>query len=170
MTGGALRVLGIDASLRGTGLGVVEAQGSRMRAVATATVRIPTRERRSECLRRIGEEVRGMIDQTAPAAAALESGFFHRNAKTADILGQVRGVVVAACADRGVPVFEYAPRRAKQAVVGYGAAEKTQVHKMLVKMLALEQEPQEDVGDALAIAVCHLHTRSGLAALAPEPV
>lgn len=166
----AFRVLGIDASLRCTGLGVVEAQGSRMVAVETATVRSVARELRSTCLRRLGESVRAMIDRTAPGAAALESGFFHRNAKTADILGQVRGVVVAACADRNVPVYEYAPRRAKQAVVGYGAAEKDQVHKMLIKMLSLSTPPQEDEGDALALAVCHLHARTGHAALAPEPI
>ncbi len=166
----AFRVLGIDASLRCTGLGVVEAQGSRLVMIDSGTVVTKASERRSECLRRIGENVRAIIARTAPTAAALESGFFHRNAKTADILGQVRGVVIAACADKGVPVFEYAPRRAKQAVVGYGAAEKEQVNKMLIKMLALTEAPQEDIGDALAIAVCHLHNRTSLAALAPEPV
>ncbi|MDA0576762.1 MAG: crossover junction endodeoxyribonuclease RuvC [Verrucomicrobia bacterium] len=165
-----VRVLGIDASLRSTGLGVVEARGSRMIGIAQKNLRMPAGVRRSDCLRGIFEGIRALIAETEPKAAALESGFFHRNAKTADILGQVRGVAVAACACAGVPVFEYAPRRAKQALVGFGGAEKDQVMRMVVQLLGLDSEPQEDVADALAVAICHLHTRTGHAALDSEPI
>jgi crossover junction endodeoxyribonuclease RuvC len=101
---------------------------------------------------------------------AIEGAFFHKNAKTAMILGQARGVAIAACAARGLPIYEYAPRRVKQAVVGAGGASKDQVRQMVMAMLGLREEPQEDASDALAIAVCHLHNRTGHRALAPEPI
>lgn len=164
------RVLGIDASLRSTGLAVVEAAGSRLSAVAIETIKVPVTAPRSECLCRISQAVRALIDRTLPAAAAMESGFFHRNPKTADLLGQVRGAAVAACACAGIPVYEYAPRRAKQAVVGFGAAEKEQVRAMVVRMLGLTELPQLDASDALALAICHLNSRSAHEALAPKPI
>ncbi len=164
------RVLGIDASLRSPGLAVVEARGTRLAAVAMQTLKFPPRARHSECLRGISEAIRELIAKTAPGAAAIEGGFFQRNAKTADILGQVRGAAIAACACAGVPVFEYAPRRAKQALVGHGGAEKEQVARMVMQLLALDVMPQEDAADALAVAICHLNTRTGHAVLDAEPI
>ncbi|MCE9616630.1 MAG: crossover junction endodeoxyribonuclease RuvC [Lentisphaerae bacterium] len=164
------RVLGIDASLRSTGLGVVEAQGSRLVAVVQQTLKLPTRARHSDCLRQVYEGISALIRQTSPSAAAIEGGFFQRNVKTADILGQVRGAAIAACACAGVPVYEYAPRRAKQALVGFGGAEKEQVRRMVMQLLGLAEEPQEDAGDALALAICHLNTRTGHAILDTEPI
>lgn len=93
-----------------------------------------------------------------PDAVALEGGFFCKNVKTAVILGEARGVVIAACAGAGVPVYEYSPRRVKQAVVGFGNAGKEQVQKMVMAILRLDEKPHEDAADALAIALCHLHT------------
>ena len=137
----SVRVLGIDTSLRSTGIAVVEAQGNRLRAVEYSAIRIPASEPLSECLRHL-----------------------------AALLGSARGVAIAGCALRGIDIYEYAPRRVKQAVVGFGGASKQQVRSMMMSMLALEDEPQEDAGDALAIAVCHLHSRSGHAALQPRTI
>lgn len=111
-----------------------------------------------------------VIDRTRPDAAAIEGVFFCKNIKTVLMLGEARGVVIAACAVRGIPVYEYAPRRVKQAVVGIGSAEKAQVAKMVMTLLALREEPQEDAADALAVAICHLHNRSGCAELMPEAI
>ena len=165
-----IRILGIDTSLRSTGVGVVAAAGSRMAAVEYGALRASARIPVSECLTRLSRGIADIIERTRPEAAAIEGAFFSKNANTAMVLGQARGVVIAACALRGIPVYEYAPRRVKQAVVGFGGAEKEQVRKMVVSLLGLKEEPQEDAGDALALAICHLHSRTGIAALMPEPI
>jgi len=164
------RVLGIDASLRSTGLGVVEAAGTRLSAVAVDTVKVAANRPRSECLERLHASINRLLDATDPAEVAIEASFYAKNARTAELLGEARGAAIAACATRGLPVYEYAPRRIKQAVVGYGAADKSQVRQMVMKLLGLSEEPQEDAGDALAIAICHLHSRSTHAELMPEPI
>ena len=170
MTGRATRVLGIDTSLRSTGLGVVESTGNRLRAVRFDTVKSPARAPLSRCLQRLGAEIRTLIEQTAPDAAAVEGVFFCKNVKTAVVLGEARGAAIAACADREIPVYEYAPRRVKQAVVGFGSADKKQVRAMVATLLALPEEPQEDAADALAVAICHLHNLPGHGLLMPEPI
>jgi len=164
------RVLGIDASLRATGIGVVEVRGNSFSAVEQATLRSTARVRLSECLARIHRGIVDVVERTAPTTAAIESAFFCKNVKTAMILGEARGVAIEACSGLGLPVYEYAPRRVKQAVVGYGSAGKEQVRKMVMSILALEEEPQEDAGDALAVAICHLHNKTGHAALMPEEI
>ncbi len=156
------RILGIDTSLRSTGLGIVEFQGSRCRAVAHAHLAMPRTFRHSECLLGIGNGIRAMIQAERPEAAAIEGAFFAKNVKTAMILGQVRGAAIYACAAAGLPVFEYAPRRVKQAVAGFGAASKEQMCRMIMTLLALEAMPQEDEADALALAICHGHCRVGI--------
>jgi crossover junction endodeoxyribonuclease RuvC len=166
----AIRILGIDTSLRSTGVGVVAAEGSRMSAVEYGTLKNPARRALSECLTCLSAGIVEIIDRTGPEAAAIEGAFFSKNANTAMILGEARGVVIAACAARGIPVYEYAPRRVKQAVVGFGGAEKEQVRKMVMSLLALGEEPPEDASDALALAICHLHGRTGVTALMPEPI
>ena len=85
-------------------------------------------------------------------------------------LGHARGVAIAVCALAGLPVYEYPPRKVKQAVAGYGAAEKAQVRKMTMRLLGLNVEPDEDAGDALAIAICHLHNRTIHSIIAPQPI
>lgn len=165
-----MRVLGIDTSLRSTGLGVVEAHGSILTAVEHGRVHNPDSRPLSECLCRIDLAVREIIVRVHPDVAAIEDIFFAKNARTAMILGQARGVAIAACTAAGIPVFEYAPRRVKQAVVGSGGAEKAQVRRMVMALLKLAEEPQEDAGDALAIAICHLNTRTSIAAMAPKPI
>jgi crossover junction endodeoxyribonuclease RuvC len=164
------RVLGIDTSLRSTGVGVVEACGSRLTAVEFAVLKAPAPARLSACLTRLNAGLVEIIARSQPAAAAIEGAFFSRNAQTAMILGHARGVAIAVCAAHGLPVYEYAPRRVKQAVVGFGAATKEQIQRMVTKLLNLPAEPPEDASDALAIAICHLHNRTGYAALMPEEI
>ncbi len=161
-----VRVLGVDTSLRSTGLGVVQAEGSSLSAVEHGNVRVASKASLSEALFRISDSVKDIIARCEPDAVAIEGIFYCRNVRTAVKLGEARGAVIAACAAGAVPVFEYAPRKIKQAVVGYGGAGKEQVRGMLMRMLAMKEEPQEDAGDALAIAICHLHNVSGSLLLA----
>lgn len=165
-----MRVLGIDASLRSTGLGVIESRAGRLAAVEYGTVRNPSAHPHSECLRRLREEVAAVLAHTRPDAAALEGGFFFKNAKTAMILGEARGVVIAACATAGVPVFEYSPKLVKQALTGFGGAQKDQVSRMVMSILGLKEKPQEDAADALALAICHIQSQSGIVELRPKPI
>lgn len=166
----SFRVLGIDVSLRSTGLAVVESRGSALQALDQRTVRILAGRPRSACLRALSESLVEVINAFRPDAVAIEGAFYHKNVKTAAVLGEARGAAIAACACAGLPVYELAPRRVKQAVVGYGAADKGQVRQMVMKLLALNEEPQEDAGDALALAICHLQSRSVHADLAPKPI
>lgn len=168
--GATRRVLGIDTSLRSTGFGVVEAQGSRLKPIAQGTIRIPRTWKLSACLRRLHQELTAAIQEHHPDAAAVEGVFFSRNAGTALILGEARGTAILACAAHDLPVYEYAPRRVKQSLVGSGGADKSQVRRMVMTLLGLGTEPQEDAGDALAIAVCHLHTAGRHAALQPDTI
>lgn len=165
-----MRVLGIDTSLRSTGLGVVEARGNRLSAVCQAVLKVPASQPLSTCLARIGAGITAVIERDRPDIVAIEGIFFCKNAKTAVILGEARGAAIAACAVRDLPVFEYAPRRVKQAVVGHGAAAKAQVRKMVMALLGLDTEPAEDAGDALAIAICHIHCRTRYEALQPKQI
>ena len=157
-----MKVLGIDASLRGTGLAVIELQGSRAAARHWEVVEMPAQAPHSECLKAIRERIDAALAAHRPGAAAMEGGFFCKNAKVALVLGEVRGVAIACCAAAGVPVFEYSPRRAKQNVTGWGAAPKEQVAKMVKAVLGLAEMPPPDATDALALALCHAQTSRGL--------
>lgn len=170
MSSGEIKILGVDTSLRSSGYGVVAAKGSRLVALEHGAIKNPAKSLHSECLRNIYNSISDLIERHAPEAVALEGVFFSKNANTAVILGEARGAVIAASAVLGLPVYEYAPRRVKQAVVGNGAAEKEQVRAMVMRLLNLDAEPQEDAGDALAIAVCHLHNRTGLQVLMPDKI
>jgi crossover junction endodeoxyribonuclease RuvC len=165
-----MRVVGIDASLRSTGIGVVESQGSRLKVVEFATVKNPASLSHSECLRRVLSELAATFDRCKPQASAIEGGFFFKNAKTALVLGEVRGVVIAASASAGIPIYEYSPRLVKQALTGFGAAQKDQVSKMAKAILGVSGDIQEDAADALAIAICHIQSQTGIAELRPEPI
>jgi crossover junction endodeoxyribonuclease RuvC len=165
-----MRVLGIDTSLRSTGVAVVESRGTALAAVEYDTLRIPAAASLSECLRRLADGIGETIGRTAPDAVAIEGVFYCKNVKTAILLGEARGAVIAACAARAVPVYEYEPRRIKQALVGFGGAEKAQVRMMAMRLLGLDVEPQEDAGDALALAICHLHGSTVHEVLRRKPI
>lgn len=170
MSGHPVRVLGIDASLRSSGIAVVAQNGNALSSLHYSTIRNARTLPRSQCLRRIHEELLACIEATSPDAAAIEGGFHLKNARTAMVLGEVRGVMIATCAVRDIPVFEYAPRKVKLSVVGTGSAHKEQVARMVMTMLGLKAEPGEDEADALGVAICHLHSQSRHQALAAEPL
>jgi crossover junction endodeoxyribonuclease RuvC len=158
-----LRVLGIDTSLRATGVALVEAVGTRMHTVMCGIIRNPPGRPISACLLNLQTELATLLTETRPAVAAIEGVFYCRNVRTVIRLGEARGAVIAACAQAACPVFEYEPRRVKQAVVGFGGATKEQIQHMVVSLLGLGQTPPEDAADALAIAICHLHNRNRIA-------
>lgn len=163
-------VLGIDTSLRSSGIGVVESSGGKLRALEWGTIHNPAAWPHSRCLSHIQERLHDLLARLRPDAVAIEGIFHCRNVQTAVILGEARGVVIAACGTAGVAVFEYAPRRVKQALVGAGGAHKQQVGRMVMALLGLKEAPPEDAADALAIALCHLQSRSSIGALQTKPL
>lgn len=165
------RVLGIDTSLRSTGFGVVEAVGNSYSGIVWGQIRNPASRPHTGCLAHLFSELEGILTEHKPSAVAVEGVFFSKNVRTAVTLGQARGVVLAACALGGVPVYEYSPRSVKQAVVGNGNAHKDQVGTMIRRLLAVSGELGDDAADALALAICHLH-QSHYPELArlPEPL
>lgn len=161
--------MGVDTSLRGTGLGVVEARGNAYAVRCFSTVKVPFSWPHTKCLQHIYTRVRELIARENPDAAAVEGIFYCKNVRTAMTLGQARGVVLAACASASVPVFEYAPRTIKQSVVGFGSAHKDQVVHMVSRMLGLAEPPSNDEADALALAICHLQAGTH-PALSPKEI
>ena len=158
------RVMGVDTSLRATGIGIIEASGSRMLPVYYGSIKNPASRSLSACLLFIQAEITSLIIAHAPTVVAIEGIFYAKNVKTMLLLSHARGVIVAACAQQGIPVYEYAPRRVKMAVAGYGGAQKTQIQKMIKALLHLPAEPQHDAADALALAITYLHNRTALSA------
>jgi len=159
-----MRVLGIDCGSESTGYGVVEmdAEGG-LHSVAAGAIRLTGRDRLPARLARVFRELSDVITKYQPSAVAIEDVFYAVNAKSALKLGHVRGVAMLAAASFELPVAEYAPLSIKSAVVGYGKADKVQVQEMVKRLLRLAEVPHpSDVADALAIAICHLHTAGTL--------
>ena len=155
-------LLGIAPGSRHTGYGVIEQVGNRSRALAFGTIRTSG----AEMAPRLGTIFAGLCEVMSahrPEEVSIEKVFMARNPDSALKLGQARGAARTAVVQSGVPVFEYSARQVKQAVVGRGGAEKVQVAEMVKHLLGLEKRPQEDAADALAIALCHAHTRVSLA-------
>lgn len=152
-----IRILGIDTSLRSSGVGIIEARGSELRVIAYGRIVNKPKMPHSLCLENIFDSITSLIEEHKPTCAALEGAFFAKNPNTAMVLGQARGVAIAACAKKGLAITEHSPRKVKQALVGSGAAQKDQVAKMVMRLLNLAEQPQEDAADALAIAICHFH-------------
>ena len=155
-------LLGIDPGSRRTGYGVIEQVGNRSRALAFGTISTSG----AEMAPRLGTIFAGLCEVMSahrPEEVSIEKVFMARNPDSALKLGQARGAALTAVVQSGVPVFEYSARQVKQAVVGRGGAEKVQVAEMVKHLLGLEKRPQEDAADALAIALCHAHTRVSLA-------
>lgn len=160
-----MRVLGIDCGSESTGYGVVEmdAEGG-LHSVAAGAIRLTGRDRLPARLARVFRELSDVITKYQPSAVAIEDVFYAVNAKSALKLGQVRGVALLVASECKLPVAEYAPLAIKSAVVGYGKADKFQVQMMVTRLLKLEAPPEpQDASDALAIAICHLHTAATLA-------
>ena len=159
--GGKVRILGIDPGSRHTGYGVIDMDGNHARHVTHGHITIGPGEL-SEKLRRIFRELSAVIGEFRPDECAVEKVFMYRNADSALKLGQSRGAAITACAEPGLPVFEYTANQVKQATVGKGHADKSQVQYMVKVLLCLAGAPQADAADALAIALCHGHSREGM--------
>ena len=157
MSGPPFRVLGIDPGSRSTGYGVLEISNRRAHYVASGCISAQQPEL-SQRLGTIFQEISQIISEFAPTTIAIESVFMAKNAASALKLGQARGVAIAAGVARDLPVFEYAARQVKQAVVGTGQANKEQVAHMVQVLLQLPGTPKADAADALAIALCHVNT------------
>jgi crossover junction endodeoxyribonuclease RuvC len=155
-----VRVLGIDCGTEFTGYGVVEQLNGRdLHYVSCGTVCLSPKRPMPERLNQVFETLRSVITEFQPEMVAIEDVFYAVNAKSALKLGQVRGVAMFTAAACGLAVAEYAPLSIKSAVVGYGRAEKSQVQHMVTTLLRLSAPPESpDAADALAIAICHLHT------------
>jgi crossover junction endodeoxyribonuclease RuvC len=163
-----MRVFGIDCGTEFTGYGVVEvdseAKVPRLLHLAAGTIRLNKKDKTPQRLAQVYAELTAMMALHQPDVVAIEEVFFSANAKSALKLGQVRGVAMLAAATSGLPVAEYAPLRIKSAVVGYGLAAKEQVQFMVTRLLELDQAPESpDAADALAIAICHIHSAQTLA-------
>jgi crossover junction endodeoxyribonuclease RuvC len=160
-----MRVLGIDCGGAYTGYGVVEIHtGGRLSCLTCGAIKLSTREALPRRLARIFTQLGEIIAEHQPDQVAIEDVFYALNVKSALKLGQVRGVAMLAAAAAGLEVAEYSPLTIKSSVVGYGRAEKQQVQHMVTRLLQLAQAPEPmDASDALAIAICHLHTAATLA-------
>lgn len=155
-------VLGVDTSLRSTGYGVVRAEGNRLRALDWGNVPNAASLPHSECLKRIHAKIAKLAAEWAPDVASVEKVIYGKNANTMMVLGEARGAVIVACADAGLPIREYEPRRVKMAVCGNGMAGKEQIQRIVKTLLNLPELPQNDAADALALAICHANSRSFL--------
>ncbi len=166
------RILGFDPALRCTGYGLLDSDGQRLHGLDCGVIRTRPKELLSECLRRLAGGVNELLDAYAPQQVAIEGGFFSRNAKTAMVLGCARGVIIAAVAARGIPIYEYAPRRVKQSVCGYGNADKQQVATIIAQLVGLAPEAiMADATDALAVALCHHYTcQTNQGIFQPKPI
>ena len=155
-----IRILGIDPGSQCTGIGIIEVDDAGCsRHVFNTALRLLDNESFSDRLKQIFDEISIIIGDYAPQEAAIERVFMARNPDSALKLGQARGAAICAVVNRGISVSEYAAREVKQSVVGTGAGDKTQVQHMVGVLLNLHERLQADAADALAIAICHAHTR-----------
>ncbi len=154
-----MRVLAIDASLRNTGVAIVDANNGKPRSVYFGTIHNASSLRSSSCLVAIRDRLVELIREHEPNCCALESVIYVQSHKTAILLGAARGAAILAAAENGLPVFEYSPRRIKQSTVGRGAAGKDQVAFMVRVLLGLTEMPDADAADALAIGLTHLRSQ-----------
>jgi crossover junction endodeoxyribonuclease RuvC len=156
-----VRILGIDPGSRRTGYGIIDILGERVVPVHFGVIQAGS----GEFTTRLGiifNGIRQLVVEHRPDEAAVETVFVSHNASSAIKLGQARGAAVCAVIAGDIPVAEYSPRSVKQAIVGRGAADKTQVQHMVRVLMGLQESPQEDAADALAVALCHYHTQSTL--------
>jgi len=163
-------ILGIDPSLRGTGYGVIRVEKSILTTLAHGTIACPRDWVRSRCLASISQTLRDVLREFKPDVCVVEGLFFAQNLKTAIIMGEARGAALAVAGETGIDIFEIATRKVKQAIVGYGAAQKIAVAKMVQRMLNLAELPAPDAADALALALAHAQENSRHGLSAPKKI
>ncbi len=157
-----MRILGIDPGYALMGYGIIEQQGNRLRACDYGSIATGPSASMPERLKYLYASLMDIIAETQPEEAAIEELFFNTNATTAIHVGQARGVAVLACVNSGLTIAEYTPLQIKQALVGYGRAEKKQVQQMVKALLGLKKVPKpDDTADALAVAICHANSSYG---------
>lgn len=155
-------ILGVDPGSRITGYGLVRVEGRRLEYLDSGCIRLGEKPL-AERLQVIFHSLATLIDQYRPDEFAIEQVFMARNPDSALKLGQARGAAIVSAANSGLPVHEYSARQVKQAVVGKGGADKSQVQHMVQALLGLSRKPQADAADALAIALCHAHMNQSVA-------
>ena len=162
-----MRILGIDTALRCTGFGLIDFIDGKPQIIQCGFIKTPAKKKVSECLRRLSGGIEELIKEYAPDQISIEGTFFHKYAKTAMLLGMARGAVVSVAARHNLPIYEYAPKRAKKAVSGTGNASKEQVAFIMANMLNINlTDVPLDATDALSLIFCHyqaITTANGLA-------
>lgn len=153
-------VLGIDPGSRFAGYGVVQKNGSACSHIDNGVIVLSTKISFANRLGQLFQDIQHIIRKYRPSSLAIEDIFNHKNVKSTLKLGHARGAVLAAAALAGLEVTEYTPLKVKQAVVGYGAASKDQVQKMVKALLGLPELAEENASDALAVALCHAHSHT----------
>lgn len=157
-----MRILGIDPGYALMGYGVLEQAGSRFKILDYGSISTGPSAPMPERLKYLYSSLMDIIADTEPECAALEELFYNTNAKTVINVGQARGVAVLACVNSGLDIAEYTPLQIKQALVGYGRADKKQVQQMVKAILGLDKVPRpDDTADALAVAICHANSSGG---------
>lgn len=157
-----MKIFGIDPGSERTGYGCVEMLGSRHHLVVCGALTAPTGATFPEKLKHIHAGLVTLLARHRPDCVAVENIFYARNVRSALKLGHARGVALLAASEAGLEVFEYSPAEVKRAVVGYGRAEKPQIQQMMKLLLGLDAVPSpHDAADALAVAICHLHSATG---------
>ena len=162
-------VLGIDPGTAITGYGLVKGEDDDLTLVAYGAITTSSDWPLPERLQRIYRELTAVIEDQQPTAVAVEELFFSKNVRTALSVGQARGVALLAAANAGLSIHEYTPLQVKQAITGYGRATKDQVQQMVRMLLGLDSVPQpDDAADAIAVAICHIHSAKLTAILREE--
>ena len=163
-------ILGVDPSLRGTGYGIIRLGKPHPQALAFGTIVCPAAWEHSRCLVKIAQTLREVLQNHRPTVCVVEGLFYAQNLQTALTMGEARGASMVAAAEAGLEIFEIAPRKVKQAIVGYGAAQKSAVAKMVQRMLHLPELPAADAADALALALAHAQETSRYALNIPKRI
>lgn len=157
--GNRLIVLGIDPGIAIVGFGIIKHESSKLKPIQFGSIQTPAHTPVQTRLKQIYDAVSQLCQQYEPDVMAIEKLFFNRNVTTAFAVGQARGVMLLSAEEAGLEVYEYTPLQIKQAVVGYGQAEKHQVQEMVKILLHLKERPKpDDVADGLAVAICHAHS------------
>lgn len=159
MSSDGLLVLGVDPGLADTGYGAVRRLNGRLSLITSGTLKTPANVSEARRLQLLAEQLRKLLAELHPQAAAFEELFFSKNVRTAMAVGQARGVALLAAVEAGAEVHEYTPNQVKMSLTGYGGATKGQMLKMVQSLLATRELPRsDDAIDALAVAICHHHS------------
>ncbi|MDD4377678.1 MAG: crossover junction endodeoxyribonuclease RuvC [Eubacteriales bacterium] len=154
-----MRILGIDPGYAILGYGILDKIGNHFSVVTYGAITTDSKTPMPERLQHLYTQLMSIIEEYRPEEAAIEELFFNNNAKTAIMVGQARGIAVLACANGGLNIAEYTPLQIKQALVGYGRADKKQMQAMVKAILNLREVPKpDDTADAVAAAICHGHS------------